>query len=144
MHLAFVLYALTPLFLSLRRRSQREHSDFFDMRKLLLHCLGAGAALAAIAGCAQIKKPAAQAKAMPTGLHFDQVGRVALYAGEPCASQIMFDFHGARSTVWLAAPMWETKILTEARIKTSVSMFRENGAVADNRTAATCRSQTRN
>ena len=54
---------------------------------------------------------------MPTGLHFDQVGRVTLYAGEPCTPQIMFDFHGAGSTVWLAAPMWETKILTDAANK---------------------------
>jgi hypothetical protein len=87
------------------------------MRKLLLNCFGAGAALAAMAGCAQIKKPAAQAKAMPAGLHFDQVGSVTLYVGEPCTPQIMFDFHAARSTVGLAAPMWETKILTDAANK---------------------------
>jgi hypothetical protein len=51
---------------------------------------------------------------MPTGLPFDQVGRVTMYAGEPCAPQIMFDFHGAESTVWLAAPMHESKVLTDA------------------------------
>ena len=33
---------------------------------------------------------------------------------EPCAQQIMFDFHGPRSTVWLGAPKYETKILTDA------------------------------
>jgi hypothetical protein len=99
-------------------RSLRESSsDLFGMKKFLLNWLVAGAALAGMAGCAQIKKPVAQVKAMPAGLHFDQVGWVTLYAGEPCTPQIMFDFHGARSTVWLAAPMWETKILTDAANK---------------------------
>jgi hypothetical protein len=75
------------------------------------------AALAVMAGCAQIKKPVAQARAMPTGLHFEQVGRVSLYSGEPCTPQIMFDFQGAGSTVWLGAPMHETKTLTDAARK---------------------------
>ena len=70
-----------------------------------------------MAGCAQIKKPAAQAKAMPVGLHFDRVGWVTLYAGEPCTPQIMFNFHGSRATVWLAAPRRETEILTAAANK---------------------------
>src|SRR6267154_6423128 len=84
------------------------------MKKFLFDWFVAAAALAGMIGCAQIKKPPAQARAMPTGLHFDQVGRVTLYAGEPCTPQIMFDFHGAGSTVWLGAPKHETKILTEA------------------------------
>ena len=87
------------------------------MKKLLLHWFIAGAALAGIAGCAQVKKPAAQVKAALVGSRFDQVGRVTLYAGEPCTSQIMFDFHGTRSTVWLAAPRSETDILTDAAKK---------------------------
>ena len=87
------------------------------MKKILLHSLVAATALAAMAGCAQIKKPLAQAKAMPAGLRFDQVGRVALYSGEPCASPIMFDFRGAASTVWLAAPRGESEILTDAAKK---------------------------
>src|SRR5213080_3026413 len=91
--------------------------DLFAMKKFLLNLVIAAAALAGMAGCAQIKKPLAQAKAMAAGPRFDQVGRVSLYAGEPCTPQIMFDFHGARSTVWLAAPMWETKILTDAANK---------------------------
>jgi|SRR5215831_10464278 len=89
-------------------------SDSVDMKKLLLSWVIAGAALAGMAGCAQIKKPAAQMRAVPTGVRFDQVGRVTLFAGEPCTPQIMFDFHGARSAVWLAAPKHETKILTDA------------------------------
>ena len=60
-------------------------SDFFGMKKSLLHSFIAGAALAGIAGCAQVKKPAEQVKAAAVGSRFDQVGRVTLYAGEPCA-----------------------------------------------------------
>lgn len=87
------------------------------MKKNLLHSFIAGAALAGMAGCAQVKKPAAQVKAAAVGSRFDQVGRVTLYAGEPCTSQIMFDFHGAGSTVCLAGPRNETDILTDAAKK---------------------------
>jgi hypothetical protein len=87
------------------------------MKKSLVSMFVAVTALAAMVGCAQIKKPVAHMKAMPTGLRFDQVGRVSLYAGEPCTAQIMFDFHGAGSTVWLAAPMHESKVLTDAAKK---------------------------
>lgn len=95
----------------------RGRFDFFGMKKFLLHSFIAATTLAGMAGCAQVKKPMPQVKAAPIGLRFDQVGRVALYAGEPCASQIMFDFHGAGSTVWLAAPRSETDILTDAARK---------------------------
>jgi len=91
--------------------------DLFGMKKFLLYSFIAGAALAGIAGCAQVKKPAVQVKAAAVGSRFDQVGRVTLYAGEPCTTQIMFDFHGAGSTVWLAAPRRETEILTDAAKK---------------------------
>jgi hypothetical protein len=84
------------------------------MKKLLLSLVIAGAALAGMAGCAQIKKPITPVRAVPAGVRFDQVGSVTLYPGEPCTPQIMFDFHGPRSAIWLAAPKYETKILTEA------------------------------
>ena len=87
------------------------------MKNFFLNPVIAGVAVIGVAGCAQIKKPPAQARAMPTGLRFDQIGRVTLYTGEPCTSQIMFDFRGAGSTVWLAAPKHETKILTDAAKK---------------------------
>jgi hypothetical protein len=87
------------------------------MKKFLLNVVVAAALLAGMASCAQIKKPPAQVKAAAVGLRFDQVGRVSLYSGEPCAPQIMFDFHGIRSTVWLAAPRRETEVLTAAAIK---------------------------
>ena len=89
-------------------------SDFVDMKNLFLTWVIAAAALAGIAGCAQIKKPAAQARAVPTGLRFDQLGSVTLFPGEPCTPQIMFNFRSAGSTVWLGARKNETKILTEA------------------------------
>ena len=92
-------------------------SDFFGMKKSLLRSLIAGVVLAGMAGCAQVKKPAAQIKAAAVGSRFDRVGWVTLYAGEPCTSQIMFDFHGAGSTVWLGAPRHETEILTDAAKK---------------------------
>ena len=95
----------------------REQFDFFGMKKFLLYSFFAGAALAGMAGCAQVKKPPAQVKAAAVSSRFDQVGLVKLYAGEPCASQIMFDFHGAGSTVSLAAPRSETDILTDAARK---------------------------
>jgi hypothetical protein len=53
-------------------------------------------------------------RAVPAGVRFDQVGSVRLFPGEPCTPQIMFDFHGPGSTVWLAAPKHETKTLTDA------------------------------
>jgi hypothetical protein len=85
-----------------------------SMKNLLSKSLFAGIALAGMAGCAQIKKPAPQVRAAAVGLRFDQVGWVSLYAGEPCTPQIMFDFHGTRSTVWLGAPRRETDVLTDA------------------------------
>src|SRR4030095_2108028 len=84
------------------------------MKSNLLNLLIAGTALAGIAGCAQIKKPAVQARAVPTGLRFAQVGSGTLFPGEPCTPQIMFNFRSAGSTVWLGARKNETKILTEA------------------------------
>ena len=84
------------------------------MRKFFLTSFITGAAQAGMAGCAQIKKPSAQVRAVPAGVRFDHVGSVTLYPGEPCTPQIMFNFRSAGSTVWLAAPKHETKMLTEA------------------------------
>ena len=88
--------------------------DSVDMKKNLLIRVIAGAALVGMAGCAQTKKPATQARAVPTGVRFDKVGSVTLYPREPCTPQIMFNFRSAGSTVWLGASKYETKILTEA------------------------------
>src|ERR1700757_3839061 len=90
---------------------------FFGMKNFSFNWLITVIATAGMAGCAQIKKPPVQARAMPAGLRFDQVGRVSPYAGEPCTPQIMFDFPGAGLTAWLAAPRNETDILTDAAKK---------------------------
>jgi hypothetical protein len=70
-----------------------------------------------LAGCGEPEKPRAattNANAAPVGT-FNQVGQVSLYPGESCASQIMFVFHSGRSTsISLAAPFRESKILTDA------------------------------
>jgi hypothetical protein len=98
-------------------RNYAQNKTDFGMKNLLSKSLFAGIALAGMAGCAQIKKPAPQVRAAAVGSRFDQVGRVSLYAGEPCTPQIMFDFHATQSTVSLAAPMRETKTLTDAANK---------------------------
>ncbi|MGH8101737.1 MAG: hypothetical protein ACREIW_10605, partial [Chthoniobacterales bacterium] len=67
-----------------------------------------------LAGCAEPRKPEAVARARSIGGSFTSYGKVALHQGQPCASQVMFDFRGAGSTVWLAAPMRESRLLTEA------------------------------
>jgi hypothetical protein len=69
-----------------------------------------------LASCAQPEKLMAPSSAAAAGSPFDQVGKVTLYPGQPCASQIMFLFRAERSvsTISLAAPMPETRILTEA------------------------------
>ena len=92
-------------------------SDLLRMKKPLVSLFVAVAALAGMAGCAQVKKPPAQVRAAAVGSHFDQVGAGYVVCRRAVHPQIMFDFHGAGSTVWLAASMQETKILTDAAKK---------------------------
>ena len=70
-----------------------------------------------LVSCGEPEKPRAAAtnvNAAPVGT-FNQVGKVSLYPGESCASQIMFVFHSGRSTsILLAAPFHDSKILTDA------------------------------
>jgi hypothetical protein len=99
---------------------QKRYAGYFSaylVRKIAGLFLAVATALTGIAGCAQIKRPAVQTKAAALGSRFDQIGWVSLYGGEPCAPQIMFDFHGTRSAVSLAAPRRETEILTNAAKK---------------------------
>jgi hypothetical protein len=71
-----------------------------------------------LAGCGEPERPrpvAISTGAARGGSSFDQVGKVSLYPGESCASQIMFVFHSGRSTsISLAAPFHQSKILTDA------------------------------
>ncbi len=64
-------------------------------------------------GASGASRPSPAPVAPAKGTRFDSVGHVSLHAGQPCTSQIMFDFHG-RTLIWLAAPKHETAILTEA------------------------------
>src|SRR5438477_5024290 len=70
-----------------------------------------------LVSCGEPEKPRAAAtnvNAAPVGT-FNQVGKVSLYPGESCASQIMFVFHSGRSTsISLAAPFRVSRILTDA------------------------------
>jgi hypothetical protein len=71
-----------------------------------------------LASCGEPEKQRAvaiSAGTARTGSSFDQVGKVSLYPGESCASQIMYVFHSGRSTsISVAAPFRESKILTDA------------------------------
>jgi hypothetical protein len=71
-----------------------------------------------LAGCGEPERPqpsAVVAKPFRFGGDFDEVGKVSFFQGESCASQIMFVFHGGRSTsVSMAAPFRISKILTDA------------------------------
>lgn len=69
-----------------------------------------------IAGCGEPERPkpaAIRAQPFHGAGDFDEVGTVTLYPGESCASQIVFIFHGQRSTS-MAAPFRVSKILSEA------------------------------
>ena len=72
----------------------------------------------ALAGCGEPERPKAattNVSATSFGASFDQIGKVSLYPGESCASQIMFVFHSGRSTsISMAAPFRVSRILTDA------------------------------
>ena len=88
--------------------------------KSVLSSLAIVVIAAGFTSCAQIEKIETRektvARAPRPGSRFDEVGTIALYAGQPCTSQIMFDFQAvrSRSPVWLAARMHDTKALTDA------------------------------
>jgi hypothetical protein len=90
------------------------------LMKSVLSSLVIVAIAAGFTSCAQMEemeKTKKTAAGMPRpGSRFDGVGTIAMYAGQPCTSQIMFDFQTvrSRSPVWLAARMRETKVLTDA------------------------------
>ena len=71
-----------------------------------------------LASCGESERPQTAAlgakPARATG-DFDQIGKVTLFQGESCASQVVFVFHGAGSAaISMAAPFRISKILTEA------------------------------
>lgn len=72
----------------------------------------------ALVSCGEPEKPqrtAVIAQPFRFGGDFNEVGKVSFFQGESCASQIMFVFHGAKSTsISMAAPFKQSKILTDA------------------------------
>src|SRR5437870_9907605 len=88
--------------------------------KSVLSSLVIVAIAAGFTSCAEIERmekvEKTVAKAPRPGSRFDGVGTIGMYAGQPCTSQIMFDFQTvrSRSPVWLAARMHDTKVLTDA------------------------------
>jgi hypothetical protein len=68
-----------------------------------------------LASCAEPQKALPTTAAAVSGTSFNQVGKVAFYQGQPCASQIMFVFQAGRSrSIPMAAPMGQTRILSDA------------------------------
>lgn len=71
-----------------------------------------------LAGCGEpegARLAAIRAQPFRAAGDFNEVGKVSLFQGESCASQVVFVFHGRRSTsVSMAAPFRVSKILTEA------------------------------
>jgi hypothetical protein len=70
------------------------------------------------ASCGEPERPrpaAIRAQPFHGAGDFDEVGKVSFFQGESCASQVVFVFHGGRSTsVSMAAPFHVSKILTDA------------------------------
>jgi len=81
----------------------------------LLRSLSILAIAILFASCGEPERPRPSAvNARPRGAgDFDEVGKVSLFTGESCASQIMFVFH-SETPVSMAAPFHVSKILTEA------------------------------
>jgi len=85
---------------------------------LLLRSLSISTIALLLASCGEPERPrTATIAAQPFrgAGDFNEVGKVSLFQGESCASQIVFVFHGARSTsTSMAAPFHVSKILTDA------------------------------
>jgi hypothetical protein len=71
-----------------------------------------------LVGCGEPERPqrtAVIAQPFRFGGDFNEVGKVSFFEGESCASQIMFVFHGEKSTpISIAAPFRVSKVLTDA------------------------------
>ena len=91
------------------------------LMKTILNVLAIGLVALGFASCAQPEQHALTAKAAPAGSRFDGIGSVALYAGQPCTSQIMFELNALNSPlpVLLAARVREEKTLTSAAKRNS-------------------------
>ena len=56
------------------------------------------------------------AKSGAAGSRFSDQGKITLHRGQPCTSQIVFDFHPleSKAVVWLAADAHDSRKLTDA------------------------------
>src|SRR6266404_3690495 len=85
---------------------------------LLLRSLSILTIALLLASCGEPERPqpaAIRAQPFRGGGDFNEVGKVSLFEGESCASQVVFVFHGARSaSISMAAPFHVSKILTDA------------------------------
>ena len=70
--------------------------------------------LSIVVACAPVQT--ATAGSRPANRPFNHAGKVTLHRGQPCTSQIMFDFHPAdsKTVVWLAAGLRQSQKLTDA------------------------------
>jgi hypothetical protein len=88
------------------------------MIRLFARSLSIFAMAILFAGCGEPERPqpaAVRAQPFRAAGDFDETGKVSFFKGESCATQIMFVFHGGRSTsVSMAAPFHVSKVLTEA------------------------------
>ena len=101
------------------RLSKLQIGHLFVVRYLpLVKPLGRQTIIAAIGcGLATAAPLTSDAATTPrSGVSFNGRGKVVLHPGEPCTSQIMFDFHplNSRAIIWMAAGAHDSAKLTEA------------------------------
>ena len=82
--------------------------------KLIIARFALLAATIGVVACTSTLEVAA--KTRPAGTRFDETGKVTLHRGQPCTSQIMYDFRPAdsKAVIWLAAGFHESRSLTDA------------------------------
>lgn len=68
----------------------------------------------AVGACAPAN--GSMAKTGPVGLRYSASGKVTFHRGQPCTSQIMFDFRpaGSKAVIWLAANAHDSNKLSAA------------------------------
>jgi hypothetical protein len=82
--------------------------------KSIVHRVAITTLALTFAACATGKITAAATA--PLGTRFSAKGKLTLHRGEPCTSQIMFDFRplNSRAIIWMAASAHESRKLTDA------------------------------
>ena len=117
---------------------------FRHMKKLLLIWVIAGAALAGMAGCAQIKKPAAQVRAVPQVCVSTKSARSRCIPASRARRKSCSIFTARDRRSGSVRRSTKRKYSLRRQRITGEFIFLENGDVADNRTVATLKSRVRN